>query len=51
MGLGLALAYQVVELTHAGALSCQSEVQQGSQFILEIPIHPPQTHSCSLMRE
>ncbi|MDZ8187235.1 MAG: AAA family ATPase [Nostoc sp. ChiSLP02] len=36
-GLGLAIAKQIVEQTHGGKLSCHSVINQGTQFIIEIP--------------
>jgi signal transduction histidine kinase len=37
-GLGLAISYQIVVEKHQGNLKCISEVGQGTQFIIEIPI-------------
>lgn len=37
-GLGLAISYQIVVEKHQGHLKCISEVGQGTQFIIEIPI-------------
>ncbi|QFS48162.1 hybrid sensor histidine kinase/response regulator [Nostoc sphaeroides CCNUC1] len=36
-GLGLAIARQIVEETHAGKLSCNSVMGEGTQFVIEIP--------------
>jgi len=37
-GLGLYISYQIVLEKHGGALKCFSEVGQGSEFWIEIPI-------------
>nr|OEJ76471.1 histidine kinase [Desertifilum tharense IPPAS B-1220] len=37
-GLGLSISYQIVTEKHAGKLWCNSSPDQGTQFILEIPI-------------
>ena len=37
-GLGLAIAHQIVTETHGGSLSVQSELGQGSEFCIRIPI-------------
>ncbi len=37
-GLGLAISRKIVEDTHHGRLFCHSELGQGSEFIVEIPI-------------
>jgi two-component system NtrC family sensor kinase len=36
-GLGLAISYQIVVERHGGMLSCQSQLGQGTEFIIEIP--------------
>jgi signal transduction histidine kinase len=38
-GLGLSIAYQIVVGQHHGSLSCSSEVGQGTEFTIEIPLH------------
>ncbi|HEY9295661.1 MAG TPA: ATP-binding protein, partial [Phormidium sp.] len=38
-GLGLSISYQIVTETHHGQLLCHSEPGQGTEFIVEIPIH------------
>ncbi|MFB2892965.1 ATP-binding protein [Aerosakkonemataceae cyanobacterium BLCC-F50] len=38
-GLGLSISYQIVTETHHGQLFCHSEPGQGTEFIVEIPIH------------
>ena len=36
-GLGLSIAYQIVVQQHKGQLICQSEVNSGTRFIIELP--------------
>ncbi|MFB2935360.1 PAS domain S-box protein [Aerosakkonemataceae cyanobacterium BLCC-F154] len=38
-GLGLSISYQIVVDKHRGNLKCESQINQGSTFIIEIPIH------------
>ncbi len=38
IGLGLAIARQIVEETHGGKLSFNSGLGLGSEFIIEIPV-------------
>lgn len=40
-GLGLSISYQIVVDKHRGTLQCSSEVGQGSEFLIQIPIAPP----------
>jgi signal transduction histidine kinase len=37
-GLGLSISHQIVVEKHGGQLQCISELGQGAEFILEIPI-------------
>ncbi|MEB3278935.1 MAG: PAS domain S-box protein [Lyngbya sp.] len=37
-GLGLSISYQIVVEKHQGQLECYSEVGEGSEFIIQIPI-------------
>ena len=37
-GLGLAIAHQIVVDTHNGCLDVQSEVGQGSEFCIKLPV-------------
>lgn len=38
-GLGLSISYQIITDKHHGVLRCESEEGQGTEFIIEIPIH------------
>ncbi len=40
-GLGLSISYQIVE-KHGGKLYCRSKLGQGTEFVVEIPIHHPE---------
>ena len=37
-GLGLSISYQIIVGRHDGTLRCQSELGQGTTFVIEIPI-------------
>lgn len=39
-GLGLSISYQIVVEKHRGKLLCNSQLGQGTEFIIEIPIKP-----------
>ncbi|MGB3653043.1 MAG: ATP-binding protein [Rivularia sp. (in: cyanobacteria)] len=36
--MGLAIARQIVEETHAGKISCNSTLGEGTEFVIELPI-------------
>ncbi len=40
-GLGLAISYQIIVEKHGGQITCNSQAGQGAEFIIEIPINPP----------
>jgi signal transduction histidine kinase len=42
-GLGLSISYQIVVEKHGGSLKCFSELGQGTEFWVEIPIVQSQT--------
>ncbi|MHC5861354.1 GAF domain-containing sensor histidine kinase [Nostoc sp.] len=37
-GLGLSISYQIITETHQGELKCVSKLEEGTEFIIEIPI-------------
>lgn len=37
-GLGLSISYQIVVEKHNGKLLCHSELGQGTEFVIEIPV-------------
>jgi len=39
-GMGLSVSYQIVVEKHGGKLECSSELGQGSEFRIELPIAP-----------
>ncbi|MBF2027802.1 MAG: PAS domain S-box protein [Oscillatoriales cyanobacterium C42_A2020_001] len=41
-GMGLSISYQIVAEKHGGTLRCVSEVGQGTEFIVQIPLYQPQ---------
>ncbi|NQE35269.1 sensor histidine kinase [Microcoleus asticus] len=47
-GLGLAISYQIIK-SHEGYLRCVSELERGTEFIIEIPLKSqnPQQATCS----
>ncbi|MBE9143375.1 PAS domain S-box protein [Planktothrix mougeotii] len=38
-GLGLSISYQIIVERHKGSIQCNSELGQGTEFIIEIPLH------------
>ncbi|MGF1495340.1 MAG: ATP-binding protein [Elainellaceae cyanobacterium] len=50
-GLGLSISYQIITELHGGSISCISQLGQGSEFILKIPLtqtfDPPSSHAPS----
>lgn len=38
-GLGLSISHQIVVEKHGGSLKCLSEVGQGTEFVIELPVH------------
>ncbi|MBP0004056.1 MAG: GAF domain-containing protein [Cyanobacteria bacterium SBC] len=41
-GLGLSISYQIIVEKHQGGFWCESEVGQGAEFFLQIPIEQPE---------
>ncbi|MEM9539160.1 MAG: AAA family ATPase [Cyanobacteria bacterium P01_E01_bin.42] len=39
-GLGMAIAYQIITEKHGGAIACRSEVGEGTEFIISLPLEP-----------
>lgn len=39
-GLGLSISYQIIVEKHRGNLQCFSELDKGTEFVIEIPLHP-----------
>ncbi|MDJ1172608.1 MASE1 domain-containing protein [Roseofilum capinflatum] len=37
-GLGLTISYQIITETHQGALYCDSTLNEGTEFIIELPV-------------
>ncbi len=44
-GLGLSISYQIVVEKHGGVFKCTSQPDQGTEFLIEIPIRPAQNVS------
>ncbi|MGI0487294.1 sensor histidine kinase [Pantanalinema rosaneae CENA516] len=42
-GLGLSISYQIIVEKHGGSLECKSELGQGTEFVITIPIQPQQS--------
>ncbi|WP_243147244.1 ATP-binding protein [Scytonema sp. UIC 10036] len=45
-GLGLSISYQIVVGNHRGKLYCHSTLKQGTEFVIEIPIHQVGHNHC-----
>jgi two-component system, NtrC family, sensor kinase len=44
-GMGLSISYQIITEKHNGTLRCESQIGQGTQFWLEIPLRSAQVSS------
>jgi PAS domain S-box-containing protein len=42
-GLGLSISYQIIVEKHGGNLQCISQPGLGTEFVVEIPLNPPQS--------
>ncbi|KYC36901.1 serine/threonine protein kinase [Scytonema hofmannii PCC 7110] len=42
-GMGLSISYQIVTEKHGGSLLCKSELGQGAEFIIRVPVRQPVT--------
>lgn len=38
-GLGMSISYQIITERHGGKLTCTSELGQGAEFVISIPVH------------
>ncbi|OKH31049.1 hypothetical protein NIES2119_29630 [[Phormidium ambiguum] IAM M-71] len=38
-GLGMSISYQIVTEKHHGVLYCNSQLEKGAEFVVEIPLH------------
>ncbi|MEP0815702.1 MULTISPECIES: PAS domain S-box protein [Trichocoleus] len=38
-GMGLSISYQIVTEKHGGSLACTSQLGQGTEFVITIPLH------------
>jgi hypothetical protein len=50
-GLGMSISYQIVTEKHGGSLRCVSQVGQGTEFIIEIPIRQERKGEWGRMRD
>jgi signal transduction histidine kinase len=39
-GMGMSISHHIITEKHGGILSCVSELGNGTQFVIQIPIHP-----------
>ena len=44
-GLGLSISYTIVTEKHQGTLHCSSQLGQGTEFTIQIPIHQSNAHA------
>ena len=44
-GLGMSISYQIVVEKHGGQLQCISAPNQGTEFLISIPIQPPKNNA------
>ncbi|NEO27240.1 MAG: GHKL domain-containing protein, partial [Kamptonema sp. SIO4C4] len=44
-GLGLAIVHSIIVEKHGGRIHCQSTVNEGTEFILHLPLVPQEVHS------
>ncbi|PZV05361.1 MAG: histidine kinase [Leptolyngbya sp.] len=47
-GMGLSISYQIVAEKHGGSFSCQSELGQGTEFGIQIPLQQPKSSNASV---
>ncbi|MEM9245064.1 MAG: ATP-binding protein, partial [Cyanobacteria bacterium P01_F01_bin.153] len=44
-GLGLSISYQIIHGDHHGTLRCESQLNQGTQFIIHLPLQQTSTNA------
>ena len=44
-GLGLSISYQIVTEKHNGKIECDSTPEEGTKFVIEIPVRQPKSTS------
>lgn len=42
-GLGLSISYQIIVDKHGGTIQCLSEMQKGTEFLIQIPLSQPES--------
>jgi two-component system, NtrC family, sensor kinase len=50
-GLGLSISYQIITERHGGKLRCESSIDHGTEFIIEIPVSPSISNPASSTSE
>lgn len=40
-GMGMSISHNIITEKHGGRLDCRSTPGQGTEFVIEIPVHPP----------
>jgi signal transduction histidine kinase len=44
-GMGMSISYQIITENHGGKLECSSKPGEGTEFTIQIPIHPLTQHT------
>lgn len=47
-GLGLSISYQIVVEKHGGKISCYSQLEKGTEFVIQIPIQQSPENTCNI---
>jgi signal transduction histidine kinase len=50
-GLGLSISYQIVVEKHSGQIHCFSELGQGTEFVIQIPLRHRAKEPQALLEE